>query len=50
MQIQQDMGKAYWLSTSTLVGRLSLSTPGTTGCHKQELSVHTLILHPPQIF
>ena len=49
MQKQQDMGKAHWLSKPTLVGGLSLSTPGTTGPQRRGSSAYTLTLHPPQI-
>ena len=49
MQKQQDMGKAHWLSKPTLMGGLSLSTPGTTGPQRRESSAYTLTLHPPQI-
>ena len=49
MQKQQDMGKAHWLSKPTLVGGLSLSTPGDTGLQRQGCSAYTLNLHPPQI-
>ena len=48
MQKQQDMGKAHWLSKPTLVGGLSLSTPGTTGPQKRGSSAYTLTHHPPQ--
>ena len=47
MQKQQDMGKAHWLSKATLVGGLSLSTPGTTGPQKRGSTAYTLPLHPP---
>ena len=40
MQKQQDMGKAHWLSKTTLAGGLSLSTPGTTGPQKRGSSAH----------
>ena len=49
MQKQQDMGKAHWLSKPTLVGGLSLSTPGTTGPQKPGSSAYTLLLDPPKI-
>ena len=49
MQKQQDMGKAHRLSKPTLVGQLSLSSPGTTGPQKRGSSAYTLTLHPPQI-
>ena len=49
MQKQQDMGKAHWLSKPTVVGGLSLSTPGTTGPQKRGFSAGTLTHHPPQI-
>ena len=49
MQKQQDIGKAHWLSKPTLVGGVSLSTPGTTGPQKQGSSAYTLTHHPPQI-
>ena len=49
MKKQQDMGKAHWLSKPTLVGGLSLSTPGTTGCQKAGSSGYTLTLYRPQI-
>ena len=48
MQKQQDMGKAHWLSKPTLLGGLSLSTPGTTGRQRQGSSSYTLTLRPPQ--
>ena len=41
MQKQQDMGEAHWLSKPTLVGGLSLSTPGTTGPQRQGFSAYT---------
>ena len=49
MRKQQDMGKADWLSKPTLVGGLSLSTPGTTGPQKLRSSAHTHTLYAPQI-
>ena len=49
MQKQQDMGKAHWLSKPTLVGGLSLSTPGTTEPQRRGSSAYTLTLHPPGI-
>ena len=49
MQKQQDMGKAHWLSKPTLVGGLSLSTPGTTRPQRRGSSAYTLTLHPAQI-
>ena len=49
MQKQQDMGKAHWLSKPTLVGGLSLSTPGTTEPQRRGSSAYTLTLHPPRI-
>ena len=49
MQKQQDMGKAHWLSKPTLVGGLSLSTPGATGPQGQGSSAHALTLHSPKI-
>ena len=42
MQKQQDIGKAHWLSKPTLVGGVSLSTPGTTGPPKRGSSAHTI--------
>ena len=48
MQKQQDMGKPHWLSKPTLVGGLSLSTPGSTGPQKRGCSAYTLTHHPPQ--
>ena len=47
MQKQQDMGKAHWLSKPTLVGGLSLSTPGTTEPQRLGSSAYTLLLHSP---
>ena len=49
MQKQQDIGKAHWLSKRTLVGGVSLSTPGTTGPQKRGSSAYTLTHHPLQI-
>ena len=49
MQKQQDMSKAHWLSKPTLVGGLSLSTPGTTGLQRRGSSAGTLTHHLPQI-
>ena len=49
MHKQQDMGKAHWLSRPTLVGGLSLSTPGTTRPQMLGSSAYTLSLHPPEI-
>ena len=49
MQKQQDIGKAHWLSKPTLVGGVSLSTPGTTGPQKRGSSAHTLTYHSPEI-
>ena len=41
MRRQQHMGKAHWLSKPTLVGGLSLSTPGTTRPQKQGSSAYS---------
>ena len=49
MQKQQDIGKAHWLSKPTLVGGVSLSTPGTTGPQRRGSSAYTLTLHPTRI-
>ena len=49
MQKQQDIGKAHWLSKASVVGGLSLSTPGTTGLQRLGSSAYTLSLHPPEI-
>ena len=48
MQKQQDIGKAHWLSEPTLVGGVSLSTPGTTGRQRRGSSAYTLTHHPPK--
>ena len=48
MQKPQDMGKAHLLSKPTLVGGLSLSTPGTSVAQKLGSSAYPLTLHAPQ--
>ena len=48
MQKQQDIGKAHWLSKPTLVGGVSVFSPGTAGPQNRGSSAYTLTQHPLQ--